>query len=115
GLSRPDGGEVSVFGGLPSAAIDAGFGGAMLPTGALIRDLSVRELIAMVASLYPQPLAVEDVLELTGLAEIASRRTQKLSGGQAQRVRFAVALVSNPRLLVLDEPTVAMDVEGRHS
>jgi ABC-2 type transport system ATP-binding protein len=115
GLSRPDTGEVSVFGGLPSAAIDAGSVGAMLQTGALIRDLSVRELIAMVASLYPAPLAVEDALELTGLGEIASQRTQKLSGGQTQRVRFAVALVSNPRLLVLDEPTVAMDVEGRHS
>jgi ABC-2 type transport system ATP-binding protein len=115
GLSEPDGGEVSVLGGLPSAAIDAGSVGAMLQTGALIRDLSVRELIAMVASLYPHPLPVEDALELTGLGGIASQRTQKLSGGQTQRVRFAVALVSNPRLLVLDEPTVAMDVEGRHS
>jgi ABC-2 type transport system ATP-binding protein len=55
------------------------------------------------------------VLELVGIATIASRRTQKLSGGQTQRVRFAVAVVSNPDLLVLDEPTVAMDVEGRRS
>jgi ABC-2 type transport system ATP-binding protein len=115
GLSNPDAGGVTVLGGPPSAAIDAGSVGAMLQTGALIRDLSVRELIAMVASLYPDPLAVEDALELTGLSEIAAQRTQKLSGGQAQRVRFAVALVSNPLLLVLDEPTVAMDVEGRHS
>ena len=69
----------------------------------------------MMASLYPAPLAVDEVLELTGIGEIADRRTQKLSGGQTQRVRFAVALVSNPDLLVLDEPTVAMDVEGRHA
>jgi ABC-2 type transport system ATP-binding protein len=69
----------------------------------------------MVASLYPEPLEVADALALTGLEETASQRTQKLSGGQTQRVRFAVALVSNPRLLVLDEPTVAMDVEGRRS
>ena len=115
GLSEPDGGAVSVFGRSPAAAISGGLVGAMLQTGALIRDLSVRELIAMVASLYPQPLQVEDTLELTGLGEAASQRTQKLSGGQTQRVRFAVALVSNPRLLVLDEPTVAMDVEGRRS
>jgi ABC-2 type transport system ATP-binding protein len=115
GLAEPDRGSVSVFGGAPSAAIDAGQVGAMLQTGALIRDLSVGELIAMVASLYPDPLAVADALELTGLSEIAGQRTQKLSGGQTQRVRFAVALVSNPKLLVLDEPTVAMDVEGRHS
>ncbi|HEY3828736.1 MAG TPA: ABC transporter ATP-binding protein [Solirubrobacteraceae bacterium] len=115
GLAEPDSGTVRVFGGAPKAAIDAGQVGAMLQTGALIRDLSVRELVAMVASLYPQPLAIEDALDLTGLSEIAGQRTQKLSGGQTQRVRFAVALVSNPRLLILDEPTVAMDVEGRHS
>ncbi|MFZ2112795.1 MAG: ABC transporter ATP-binding protein [Solirubrobacteraceae bacterium] len=115
GLAEPDGGTVSVLGGSPSAAIDAGWIGAMLQTGALIRDLSVGELIAMVASLYPEPLDVGETLELTGLTEIAGQRTQKLSGGQAQRARFAVALVSNPKLLVLDEPTVAMDVEGRRS
>jgi ABC-2 type transport system ATP-binding protein len=115
GLAEPDAGSVSVFGDAPSAAIDAGSVGAMLQTGALIRDLSVRELVKMVASLYPAPLPIEEALELTGLGEIAGQRTQKLSGGQAQRVRFAVALVSNPKLLVLDEPTVAMDVEGRRS
>ena len=115
GLAEPDQGAVSVFGQTPSAAVDAGWVGAMLQTGALIRDLSVRELVEMVASLYPAPLAVDEALELTGLGDIAGQRTQKLSGGQTQRVRFAVALVSNPKLLVLDEPTVAMDVEGRHS
>jgi len=115
GLLDPDGGTVSVFGKTPSAAIDAGSVGAMLQTGALIRDLTVRELVAMMASLYPKPLEVDAVLELTGLTEVAAQRTQKLSGGQTQRVRFAVALVSNPELLVLDEPTVAMDVEGRHA
>jgi ABC-2 type transport system ATP-binding protein len=114
GLLDPDGGTVSVFGAPPRSAIDAGAIGAMLQTGALIRDVSVRELIAMMGSLYPSPLGVDEVLELVGIAEIADRKTQKLSGGQTQRVRFAVALVSNPDLLVLDEPTVAMDVEGRH-
>ena len=115
GLSEPDGGTVSVFGGTPTEAVDAGQVGAMLQTGALIRDLSVGELVAMVASLYPASLDVAEALELTGLGEIAGQRTQKLSGGQTQRVRFAVALVSDAELLVLDEPTVAMDVEGRRS
>jgi ABC-2 type transport system ATP-binding protein len=115
GLLRPDSGSVSVFGRSPTEAVAEGAVGAMLQTGALIRDLSVRELIAMIASLYPAPLDVDEVLELTGVSEIAAQRTQKLSGGQTQRARFAVALVSNPELLVLDEPTVAMDVEGRRS
>jgi ABC-2 type transport system ATP-binding protein len=115
GLLEPDGGTVTVFGRSPRDAVDHGSVGAMLQTGALIRDLSVRELVAMMASLYPTPLDVQEVLELTGVHEIAEQRTQKLSGGQSQRVRFAVALVSNPDLLVLDEPTVAMDVEGRHA
>jgi ABC-2 type transport system ATP-binding protein len=115
GLLRPDAGTVSVFGRPPREAVAQGAIGAMLQTGALIRDLSVRELVTMMASLYPAPLDVEQVLERTGVSDIAQQRTQKLSGGQTQRVRYAVALISNPELLVLDEPTVAMDVEGRHA
>ena len=115
GLGRPDDGVVTLFGGTPAAAVAAGGVAAMLQTGELIRDLSVRELVQMMASLYPAPLAVDDVLETTGLRAIAEQRTQKLSGGERQRVRFAAALVSGARLLVLDEPTVGMDVEARHS
>src|SRR4051812_12135951 len=115
GLAAPDAGTVSLFGGPPSDAIASGRVGAMLQTGALLRFLTVRELIAMMASLYPTPLGVEEVLDLCGLRAAAQQRTEKLSGGQAQRVRFACALVSNPELLVLDEPTVAMDVESRHA
>jgi ABC-2 type transport system ATP-binding protein len=113
GLSRPDSGKVSVFGGRPEVAVRSGEVGAMLQTGGLIRDLSVRELITMMASLYPRPLPVDDVLDVAGLQDVAGRRTQKLSGGQTQRARFALALVGDPRLLVLDEPTVALDVEAR--
>jgi len=115
GLARPDRGTVSVLGRSPGVAVAAGLIGAMLQSGGLIRNLSVRELVAMSASLYPKPMAVDDVLELTGLREAAGQRTQKLSGGQVQRARFAVALVGDPELLVLDEPTVAMDVEGRRA
>lgn len=114
GLSRPDDGVVTLFGGTPAAVVAAGGVAAMLQTGELIRDLSVRELVQMMASLYPAPLGVDEVLETTGLRGIAEQRTQKLSGGERQRVRFAAALVSGAGLLVLDEPTVGMDVEARH-
>ena len=115
GLAEPDAGTVSVFGQDPSAVVRAGQVGAMLQTGSLLRDLTVRELVAMMASLFPRPLDVDEVLELTGIAGVAGQPTQKLSGGQTQRVRFALALVPDPELLVLDEPTVGMDVEGRHA
>jgi ABC-2 type transport system ATP-binding protein len=113
GLTRPDSGRISLFGMPPAEAVAAGVVGGMLQTGSLIPHLSVRELITMVASLYPRPLAVDEVLQLTGTTEVAGRPTGKLSGGQAQRVRFAVALVANSDLLLLDEPTSALDVEGR--
>jgi ABC-2 type transport system ATP-binding protein len=113
GLLPPDSGSVSVFGMPPAKAAAAGVVSGMLQTGALIDYLTVREVVTMVASLHPRPLDVDEVLRLTGTAGFAGRRTHKLSGGQTQRVRFAIALVANPDLLLLDEPTVAMDVEGR--
>jgi ABC-2 type transport system ATP-binding protein len=104
---------VTLDGRPPEEALGAGMVGAMLQSGALIQDLTVEELVAMMGSLYPHPLDVAEVLELTGTTAFAGQRTQRLSGGQTQRVRAAVALVSNPELLVLDEPTAALDVQGR--
>jgi ABC-2 type transport system ATP-binding protein len=115
GLLQPDAGTATLFGRAPGDAVAAGLIGAMLQTGAVIRDVTVRELIAMMAALYPHSLSVGEVIDLVGLGPLADRRTEKLSGGEAQRVRFAVALVCDPELLVLDEPTVAMDVEGRRA
>ena len=115
GLLEPDEGTAYVFGASPREAVASGRIGAMLQSGALIRDLTVRELISMVASLYPRPLGVDEAIAITGIEGIADRLTQKLSGGETQRARFAAALVSNPDLLVLDEPTVAMDVEARRA
>jgi ABC-2 type transport system ATP-binding protein len=113
GLTRPDSGGIALFGLPPARAVAAGMVGGMLQTGSPIDYLTVRELLTMIASLYPRPLPVDRVLRLTGTAEFAGRRTGRLSGGQAQRVRFGIALIANTDLLVLDEPTAAVDVEGR--
>src|SRR6202142_4207898 len=115
GLLDPDSGSVSLLDGPPKDAVARGMVGAMLQAGALVRDVTVRELLVMMAALHPHPLEIDEALELAGLADIAGRRTQKLSGGQAQRVRFALALVSDPAVLILDEPTVGMDVEARRA
>jgi ABC-2 type transport system ATP-binding protein len=114
GLRRPDAGTVSVFGRPPAAAVRAGWVGGMVQTGSLLEHLKVRELVSLMASYYPHPLPVGDVLRLTGAAEFAGQLTTKLSGGQTQRVRFAAALAGDPDLLVLDEPTAGIDVAGRH-
>jgi ABC-2 type transport system ATP-binding protein len=115
GLTRPDHGTVSIFGKTPAAAVRAGWIGAMLQTGSPLDHLRVRELVALTASYYPHPLEVDDVLRITGAADFARQWTTKLSGGQAQRVRFAAALVGDPDLLLLDEPTASIDVEGRRA
>jgi len=91
GLAEPDAGTVTVFGLEPRPAIDSGTVGAMLQSGGLIRELNVRELLVVMASLFPNPMDIDEVLALTGAGELADRPTHKLSGGETQRVRFAVA------------------------
>jgi ABC-2 type transport system ATP-binding protein len=115
GLGRPDAGTVQVFGVAPDEAVRHGWVGAMLQTGSLIGELSVREVVTMLGALYPAPMPVDEVIARADIGDVADRRTNTLSGGQTQRVRYALALVANPRLLVLDEPTVALDVEARRA
>lgn len=113
GLTRPDQGSVSIFGQSPAAAVRAGRIGGMLQTASPPDYLKVREMVKLVASYYPKSRPVDEILRLTGADQFAGQRTTKLSGGQAQRARFAAALVGNPDLMLLDEPTAGIDVEGR--
>ncbi|GIJ51927.1 ABC transporter ATP-binding protein [Virgisporangium aliadipatigenens] len=113
GLTRPDEGTARVFGRSPEEAIRSGAIGAMLQSGALRDNATVAETVGIMAALHGRPGRTRAVLEQVGLTDIANTRTNKLSGGQKQRVRFALALVSEPDLLILDEPTVAMDVSIR--
>ncbi|AXB47834.1 ABC transporter ATP-binding protein [Amycolatopsis albispora] len=113
GLTRPDAGTATIFGLSPAEAVADGVIGAMLQGGALLEDATVGEMVEMVASLHRAPLPVGEALRRAGVTELAGRRGTKLSGGQKQRARFAIALVSDPSLLVLDEPTAAMDVGTR--
>ena len=115
GLSQPTTGSVEVLGLDPRQAISRGLVSAVMQTGGLLKDLSVRETVAYTASLFADTAPVEQVLRTAGIESIAERRVGKCSGGEQQRLRFAMALLSDPALLLLDEPTTGMDVEGRRA
>ncbi len=115
GLSQPTSGEVEVFGMAPRQAVARGLVAAVMQTGGLLKDLSVRETVRYTASLFADTTPVDAVLESAGIAGIANRRVAKCSSGEQQRLRFAMALLSDPALLLLDEPTTGMDVEGRRA
>nr|WP_296772049.1 ABC transporter ATP-binding protein [Rhodococcus sp. (in: high G+C Gram-positive bacteria)] len=113
GLAKPDSGSARVFGASPADAVGAGRVSAVMQSGGLLRDLTVRETVRLTASLFSRTSPEDDVLERAGITAIADRRVAKCSGGEQQRLRFALALLPEPDLIVLDEPTTGMDVEGR--
>jgi ABC-2 type transport system ATP-binding protein len=115
GLTAPDAGRVELFGAAPIRAVRAGQVGAMLQDAGFVPNATVSDLIELARALYPDPLPTAEILHTAGLTGLANRRLDKLSGGEAQRTRFAFALAGDPRLLILDEPTAAMDVATRQS
>jgi ABC-2 type transport system ATP-binding protein len=115
GLSTPDSGRIALFGMAPKAAIAAGRIGAVLQSGELLSGVTVRELLTAMRALQPRPVPLAEVVKAAGVGDILDRRVDKLSGGQAQRVRFGIALVGEPDLLVLDEPTAGLDTAARRA
>jgi ABC-2 type transport system ATP-binding protein len=110
-------GEVSVLGHDPaSRSIELRRRiGIVLQSGGIYSHITPREALAHWASFYPHPRDVEEVLELAGLRDRADVRSRKLSGGQLRRLDFALALVGDPELIFLDEPTTGFDPEARRA
>ncbi|WP_326785691.1 ABC transporter ATP-binding protein [Streptomyces sp. NBC_00151] len=115
GLKNADSGTVRVFGTGPREAIVAGRVGAMLQSGGLMDEVTVGELVKLACDLHPRPYRASEVLTRASITQIADRKVNKLSGGQAQRVRFALATAGDSDLIVLDEPTTGMDVSARQA
>ncbi|MFI0814593.1 ABC transporter ATP-binding protein [Streptomyces sp. NPDC021098] len=115
GLRTPDSGRIEVFGTTPRQAIARGHIGAMLQSGCLMEEVTVRELVRLACDLHPRGYPVDEVLERADITGIADRKVNKLSGGQEQRVRFAFATAGASDLIVLDEPTTGMDVSARQT
>lgn len=113
GLSTPTSGSAEVLGLAPTQAVRSGRVSALMQTGGLLRDMTVRETIIAIASMHQMPDRVDTVMERTGLTRIAKRRVGKCSGGEQQRIKFALALLPDPDVLILDEPTAGMDVMAR--
>lgn len=113
-LTTPTSGSISVLGRPPRDAVRAGRISAVLQSGGLLRDLRVGETVDLIASTFERAINPAEALERAGIADLAGRRVSKCSGGEQQRLRFALALLPDPDLLVLDEPTTGMDVTARH-
>ncbi|HEY2091994.1 MAG TPA: ABC transporter ATP-binding protein [Thermoanaerobaculia bacterium] len=113
GLLPPSSGTARVFGANPREAANRMRTGAMLQIARVPETLRVREHIDLFSSYYRTPMPYRDVIDAAGLRGVEERKFGDLSGGQRQRLLFALAICGNPDLLILDEPTVGLDIEAR--
>lgn len=115
GLRKPASGDVSIFGLDPRDRRARSRTGVMLQESGLPMFLKVREVLDLFRTYYRNPLDRDRVLATAGLVEKAGAMIATLSGGQLQRLYFALAICGDPDALFLDEPTVGLDVEGRRA
>lgn len=115
GLATPDTGQVRILGADPATATRTGLIGTMLQAGALLPDQTVRSMLRMLHSLQAHPMPLDEVIAQADVGDLMRRKLGALSGGQAQRVRFSIALLGDPQVLLLDEPTVGMDIGARRA
>src|ERR1700742_4516435 len=112
-LRKPTSGAIRMFGSDPYHAVKSGQVGAMLQSGGLMPEVTVRELVTLGAGLPSRPVPYKRALRAAAFESVADQRVDRLSEGQTQRVRFALAIAGECDLIVLDEPTTAVDVESR--
>ena len=115
GLTRPSRGTAKLYGEPPHAAVAAGRVGAVMQSGGLLRDITVLDTVRMIAAAHKNPADPRQVIDEMNLNKLARRRVGRLSGGEQQRLRHALALLTNPDFLILDEPTAGLDPRARHS
>lgn len=115
GLAKPTSGSVKVFDGDPRDARSRTRMGAVLQVARVPETLKVREHIDLFRSYYPHPMSMPEIIAAANLEGVEHRQFGQLSGGQQKRVLFALAIAGNPDLLILDEPTVGLDVEARRA
>ncbi|MDK7135632.1 ABC transporter ATP-binding protein [Corynebacterium sp. UMB4614] len=113
GLTTPTSGTVTVMGHSPTQAVYKQHIGALMQTGGLLNELTVKDTVEMVAATFPEHLSLDEVIAQADLEPIYTRRVGKCSGGEQQRLRFALAILGNPEILILDEPTAGMDAGAR--
>ena len=115
GLTTATSGQVSVLGGTPKQATGNARIGAVMQTGGLLTDITVKDTLNLVAAAFPTHRPLDSVVERANLEPILRRRVGKCSGGERQRLRFALALLGDPDIIILDEPTAGMDAGARHA